>query len=339
MSMDMFSRTINKIGIVGSGNIGPDIALYFSKVLYRNGIPVVVVDIAEQALRSGEVRVKGKLRRGVKTKTFKPDGVDAMLANLSWTTDYSRLSDADLVIEAATEDGAIKKKIFSKLEMICAETAIFASNSSHIEPEVIFKDVENKQRCLVNHYFFPAERSIVVEIVPGKETSSDVTAFLLKFYEQIGKAPIQVKSRYGYAIDPIFEGIFLAAALLVEKGLGTVMQMDAMVQRALGMGVGPFTAMNLTGGNPITQHGLTLMHDKIMPWFHSPLMLDKQIASGEPWETSFRGDDVAYNINVFRERSCRIKSKGPTLAWCVKFSIPGFPISEIWRWLLRMPWS
>jgi len=299
MAWEIFGRKISKIGVVGSGNIGPDIALYFSKVLHEQGAAVVVVDIAEKALKSGEARVKGKLSRGVKTGAFRKEEVEAMVANISWTADYSQLSGADLVVEAATEDKAIKSKIFAQLEKICPETAIFASNSSHLEPEVIFAGVKNKKRCLVIHYFFPAERSIIVEVVPGKDTEPGVADFVMKFYEQIGKAPIKVKSRYGYAIDPIFEGIFLTAALLVEKGVGTVKQLDAMAQRALGLGVGPFTAMNLTGGNPITQHGLTQMREKINPWFHCPGILDRQVSTGKPWETPMMGEAVGYNENDF----------------------------------------
>jgi enoyl-CoA hydratase/3-hydroxyacyl-CoA dehydrogenase len=152
---------------------------------------------------------------------------------------------------------------------------------------------------LVIHYFFPAERSIIVEIVPGKDTASEITDFLMKFYEQIGKAPIRVKSRYGYAVDPIFEGLFLASALLVERGIGTVKQVDAMAQRALGLGVGPFTAMNLTGGNPITQHGLAQMNKKINSWFHCPRILDNQISINKPWDTPMIGEAVGYNENDF----------------------------------------
>ncbi len=300
MAWKIFGRTINKVGVIGSGNIGPDIALYFSKVLHGHGVPVVVVDIADVALKSGEARVKGKVGRGVKTGAFKKDEADSMMANISWTTEYSQLKGADLVIEAATEDKTIKGKIFSELEKICSEKAIFASNSSHLEPESIFEEARNKKRCLVVHYFFPAERSIIVEIVPGKDTSSEIADFLMKFYEEIGKAPIKVKSRYGYALDPIFEGVFLASALLVEKEIGTVKQVDAMVQRALGLGVGPFTAMNLTGGNPITHHGLSEMNSKINSWFHSPKILESQVTSGKPWDTPGRGEEVKYNDNTFK---------------------------------------
>ncbi|MFQ5721396.1 MAG: 3-hydroxyacyl-CoA dehydrogenase/enoyl-CoA hydratase family protein [Candidatus Aminicenantales bacterium] len=299
MSWKLFGRTINKVGVVGSGNIGPDIALYFSKVLHRHQVPVVVVDIAQKALKSGEARVKAKIGRGVKTGAFSPDEAESMTANITWTTNYTQLEGADLVVEAATEDRAIKSIIFSELEKVCPPEAILASNSSHLEPEVIFAEAQNRERCLVIHYFFPAERNIIVEVVPGQDTKTEIVEFLMRFYEQIGKAPIKVKSRYGYAVDPIFEGLFLAAALLVEKGIATVKQMDAMAQRALSLGVGPFTAMNLTGGNPITKHGLSQMHEKIMPWFHSPKILEAQLASGKPWETPQRGEEVSYPEGTF----------------------------------------
>jgi len=307
MAWEMLGRKIRKIGVVGSGNIGPDIALYFSKIFHKHSVPVIVVDISEKALKSGEARVKGKFGRGVRSGAFKEDEADSMLSNLTWTTDYLQLDGADFVIEAATEDVGIKRKIFAELERVCPETAILASNSSHIEPEVIFAEAKNKERCLVIHYFFPAERSIIVEVVPGEETTPGIADFLLDFYEQIGKAPIKVKSRYGYAIDPIFEGIFLAGALLIEKGVATAEQMDAMIQRALGLGVGPFTAMNLTGGNPITQHGVTEMHEKIMPWFHSPAILDNQVTLGRPWKTSWRHEDVYYNERLYENVADKIK--------------------------------
>jgi enoyl-CoA hydratase/3-hydroxyacyl-CoA dehydrogenase len=303
MAWEIFGRSIKKIGVIGSGNIGPEIALYFSKIIHKHGAPVIVVDIAEEALKSGEARIKGKIGRGVKTGAFQKDVAESMAANISWTPDYTQLKGADLVIEAATEDIGIKRKIFAELEKVCSESAILASNSSHMEPEFIFEEIKHKNRCLVIHYFFPAERNIVVEIVPGKDTSPEVEGFLMKVYEQIGKAPIRVKSRYGYAVDPIFEGIFLAAAFLVEKGIGTVKQVDTMAQRALGLGVGPFTAMNLTGGNPIIEHGLQEMHEKIAPWFKLPAILESQLASGRPWDTPKRGEEVSYSEGTYERVS------------------------------------
>ncbi len=223
-----------------------------------------------------------------------------------FTTDYGKLSDADFVIEAAFERMDVKHKIFDQCQTTCPKTAIFASNSSHMVPEEIFQKIENKGRCLVIHYFFPAERNILVEIVPGKDTDPSMTEYLMKFYEFIGKAPIKVKSRYGYAIDPIFEGLFLATALTVEKGLASIKQADVIASKALEMGVGPFTAHNLAGGNPITQHGLSEMNTKIMPWYRSPKILDDQVKSGKPWETAGKGEVVEYNPETYEAVSNRI---------------------------------
>ncbi|MBS3907261.1 MAG: 3-hydroxyacyl-CoA dehydrogenase/enoyl-CoA hydratase family protein [Syntrophaceae bacterium] len=306
MSFTLFGRTIRKIGVIGSGNIGPDIALHFSQNLYLYGVPVVVVDIVQAALDAGSRKAESKMAKAAEKKFFKKEAADAIFKNILFTTDYGKIADADFVVEAAFEREDVKHKIFDQCQASCPKTAIFASNSSHMEPEVIFGKMEDKNRCLVIHYFFPAERNILVEIVPGKDTDPALTEYLMKLYEFIGKAPIKVKSRYGYAVDPIFEGLFEATALTVEKGLANVKQADVIVQKALGMGVGPFTAHNLAGGNPITQHGLNEMTSKIMPWYRSPKILDDQVKSGKPWETAAKGETVDYTPVMYESVSNRV---------------------------------
>lgn len=285
-------REIRKVGVVGSGQIGPDIALHFTKVLHRFRVQVTVVDIASEALDRGREKILRKIEKGVSTKAFAPTEAEAMRSALTFTTDDAALADADMVVEAATEDAGLKGRIFSRLESLCPEEAILASNSSHLEPEAIFSGLRERGRTAVLHYFFPAERNLVVEVVPGRDTRNDVAEWLMGFYEAIGKVPIRVGSRYGYAVDPLFEGLFQAAALCVEEGLGGTKEVDAVACETLGLKVGPFTAMNLTGGNPITRHGLDEMHVKIAPWFRAPDLLKRQMADGKPWETPGRGEDV-----------------------------------------------
>ncbi len=306
MAFTMFGRTIRKVGVIGSGNIGPDIALHFSQNLYGYDVPVVVVDILQAALEAGSKKVESKMAKAVEKKVLKKEEADRIFNNMIFTKDYGKLADADLVIEAAFERVEVKHKIFEECQRVCPKGAILASNSSHMVPEEIFEKMEDKTRCLVIHYFFPAERNILVELVPMKETDPSVLEYLMKFYELIGKAPIKVKSRYGYAVNPIFEGLFLAAALTVEEGLATVKQADVIVQKALGMGVGPFTAHNLSGGNPLTQHGLSEMHSKIMPWYRSPKILDEQVKSGKPWETPEKGETVEYSDELYEGISKRV---------------------------------
>ena len=292
MAYEFQGRTLKTVGVIGSGQIGPDIALYFSKVLCRAGVRIVVVDIAEDALQKGQAKLHKKVDKGQETGAFDPDWAAAMKDAVTFTTDYGELADADFIVEAATEDKGLKGRIFGDLEQRCRPDTIFASNSSHLEPERIFEGIADKSRTLVIHYFFPAERNPAVEIVPSKDTDPALTAWLMSFYECIGKVPIEVGSRYGYAIDPIFEGLFQSAALLLEEGVGTVKEIDTVATKALGLTVGPFTAMNLTGGNPITNVGLDNYSSSINAWYRSPDCLKQKVAAGENWDTPKRGEEV-----------------------------------------------
>ncbi|MCA9669554.1 MAG: enoyl-CoA hydratase/isomerase family protein [Myxococcales bacterium] len=292
MGFELKGREIAKIGVVGSGQIGPDIALSFLSALGGFGVTVIVVDVSEDALAKGRAKVEKKIAKLVEKGRLKKDKADAQLERIAFTSDYAALEFADLVVEAATEDLGIKRKIFAQLEATCADSTILTSNSSHLEPEVIFAEMKHPERAAVTHYFFPAERNPLVEVVSGAKTDAALARFLLAFYEQLGKLPVAVGSRYGYAVDPVFEGLFLAAALAVERGMATHQQVDAVCQKVLGQGVGPFTAMNLTGGNPLTNVGLAHYHDKIMPWYRSPDSLKAQLDKNAPWPTAGRGETV-----------------------------------------------
>src|SRR5512139_2364168 len=98
MAFTMNGRTIRKIGVIGSGNIGPDIALHFSQNLQPYGIPVVVVDIIQTALDSGSKKAESKMAKAAEKGIFKKEIADAIFKNMLFTTDYDTLSDADLVV-------------------------------------------------------------------------------------------------------------------------------------------------------------------------------------------------------------------------------------------------
>ncbi|MBI2899525.1 MAG: enoyl-CoA hydratase/isomerase family protein [Planctomycetes bacterium] len=304
MSWTGFGRTLRTVGVVGSGQIGPDIALHFAKSLAPAGVRVVVQDIAPAAIESGRAKLRKKVEKGAETGAFKPDLAKAMIDAVLFTTDLAPLRGADLVVEAASEDLFIKRKIFADLSERCPE-AILTSNSSHLEPEVIFDGAKRPGRTLVTHYFFPAERNLLVEVVPGQDTDATVTDFCMKFYEAVGKIPIRVGSRYGYAIDPIFEGLFLAALLLAEQGAASHKQIDFVAQKALGLGVGPFTAMNLTGGTALTRVGLEHYHERIMPWFRVPPSLKDRT---DPWPAAGRDEKVEVDPATFEKVARRLQA-------------------------------
>lgn len=288
----MKKKDLKKVTVVGAGQIGPDIALHFAKTLSSQDTKVIVIDISEEALKKAQEKAYKKIQKGVEVGAFKPEQGEKIKQSLMFTNNYQEAANSQLIVEAATEDENIKDKIFKQLEVIADNECVFMSNSSHMQPEVIFRNIKNKTRCLVAHYFFPAEINPVVEIVPGSETNKALTEELLSFYEAIGKVPIKVKSSYGYAIDPIFEGLCQTAIMCLEEGIGNEKEIDAAAVKALGLGVGPFTALNLTGGNPITAHGLDEMGKLVMPWFKTPKSLAEKAKNKELWNTAQRGEKV-----------------------------------------------
>ena len=292
MAYQYKNLNINKLSVIGAGQIGPDICLHFAKVFVQHNVQFVIIDISPEALANAKAKIEKKISKGVETGAFKAYIAEMMNKSITYSSDYNLIKGSRIVLEAATEDGRIKDLIFKQVEALTDDSCLFLSNSSHMQPEVIFRNITNKKRCLVTHYFFPADRNPVVEVVPGKDTNPQITADLLGFYEAIGKVPIEVGSSYGYAIDPIFEGLCELAILCLEKGYGTIKEIDKIAQTTLKQGVGPFTALNLTGGNPITNHGLEEMRETHIAWFRSPKTLQEATANKTLWDTAKRGEEV-----------------------------------------------
>ncbi len=314
-------RDIRRVAVIGAGQIGPDIALHLVKALARHRVETLVLDIAPAALVAGEARISRKIAKGVETGAFREAEAERMRESISCSSDYARLAGTDLVVEAASENLAIKRRIFADVERLLAPESVLLSNSSHIPPSLLFADLREPGRAAVAHYFYPAERNPVVEIaVPASGPLAD---WLLGFYEEIGKVPVRVRDRFGHALNPVFEGLFLASALAVEEGLGTTREVDAVARRALRLGVGPFTVMNLTGGNPITREGLPELGRRLHPWFRVPRLLEEAMADGGPtgraWDVAGRGEEVVVEEDRARKIADRLTAAYLGLsAWTVE---------------------
>ena len=292
MAFSFRGRAMSKIGVIGSGHIGPDIALHFVQMMHRYDIQVVVIDVVDSALEKGKAKLFKKVDKAGETGRLKAHEVESIKGHVTFTSDYGQLKGADWVVEAATEDLPLKRRIFKQVEELVGPEALLTSNSSHIEPERIFEELKHKERSLCTHYFFPAERNPAMEIIPGKDTKPELTEFMMRFYEMAGKIPVKVGSRYGYAVDPVFEGLMLAGIQCVEAGLGDTKQVDTVASKCLGLTIGPFAAQNFVGGNPISAHGLAEMNKRLNPWYRTPERLKKLVEANEQWEVPARGEKV-----------------------------------------------
>ncbi|MDP1728317.1 MAG: 3-hydroxyacyl-CoA dehydrogenase family protein [Bacteroidota bacterium] len=305
---------ITKISVIGAGQIGPDIALHFTKSLYLHDVQIINLDISPLALETAKNKAWKKIQKDVEKGAITSDESEKIKSALIYSSDYENVRGSQIVVEAATENENIKDSIFLQVEKLTDDSCIYLSNSSHMQPEVIFRNIKNKTRCLVAHYFFPADRNPVVEIVPSEKTDTDITLQVLEFYKSIGKHPIQVKSSYGYAIDPIFEGLCETAILCLEKGWGNEKQIDKIACETLGLGVGPFTALNFTGGNPITAHGLDEMGKQLMPWFKTPEILHEAVKNKTQWVIAGR-DEIIEVPDELKEK-LRLEFLGAYFSLC-----------------------
>jgi enoyl-CoA hydratase/3-hydroxyacyl-CoA dehydrogenase len=231
-----------EMAVIGSGTIGPDIAYFF-----RTAFPeqkLYLVDVVEEPLEKAKERFEGYAKKGVERKKLRPEQVEGILGNIVYTTDYGRLKNCDLVIEAATEDLELKKKILTHVESIVREDAIITSNTSGILAHQIFSHLRHPERTTNTHFFEPAWRSMGVEVINWERADKSIIDFLLWFMAQAGKAPIAAQDVFSFVLNRLFETWGSETAWMLERA--TSKEIDYVSEEFLG--AGPFGIMT----NPLT---------------------------------------------------------------------------------------
>jgi enoyl-CoA hydratase/3-hydroxyacyl-CoA dehydrogenase len=231
-----------EMAVIGSGTIGPDIAYFFRTAFPQKKL--YLVDVIEEPLKKAEQRFEGYARKGVERKKLRPELVDAVLGNIVYTTDYDRLKNCGLVIEAASEDLELKKKILTQVESIVGEDAIITSNTSGILAHQIFSHLRHPERTTNTHFFEPAWRSMGVEVINWECADKKTVDYLLWFFAQAGKAPIAAQDVFSFVLNRLFETWGSETAWMLERA--TSKEIDYVSEEFLG--AGPFGIMT----NPLT---------------------------------------------------------------------------------------
>ncbi|MEN8148704.1 MAG: 3-hydroxyacyl-CoA dehydrogenase/enoyl-CoA hydratase family protein [Planctomycetota bacterium] len=270
-----------KVGVIGSGAIGPDLAYGFISALAGSGGGTVYLhDIRKEALDAGMARIMGYVKKGISRGKLSPKVGQAVSKGLVPTLDIGDLADCEYVLEAATEDLTLKKGILTKLEEVVSPDCLIGFATSGLPRSKIAAEVKHPGRCFVNHPFFPAWRSPPVEVVPSEDPA--MTARMMATLEKLGKVPIFTADVVCFAADDVFVNYCAEAARLFTEGVGTPAQIDAIVNEAIGGG-GPFNVMDLTSGNLLNVHCLELMRDDRDDgqWFEPPPVFTEQ--ANTPW--------------------------------------------------------
>jgi 3-hydroxyacyl-CoA dehydrogenase len=238
---DTAARPIRKVGVIGAGTMGGGISM----TLINAGIPVVLLEMSQEALDKGLATMRrnygGALKKGTLTET----ALDQRMALVTPTLDYLQFKDVDLVIEAVFESMDVKKTVFEKLDQVVQQGAILASNTSALNLDEIAKFTKRPQDVIGLHFFSPANVMRLLEIVRGAKTARDVLATAMQLAKKIGKVAVISGVCDGFIGNRMVARYGAAAHDLIMAGA-----LPNQVDKALedfGMAMGPFRMSDLAG--------------------------------------------------------------------------------------------
>ena len=235
------TREINKIGVIGGGTMGSGIATS----CLMAGIPVRLIEVAADGLERGVSTITKNLEGGVKRGKMSEEKKDAALAALEPSLNMEDLADVDLVIEAVFENMDVKKDIFGKLNTICKEGAILASNTSYLNVNDIADCTDRPQDVLGLHFFSPAHVMRLLEIVQGAKTAPDVLATGFALAKRLKKVGVLAQVCDGFIGNRILSHYSKTASYLVLDG-ASPQQVDEALE-AFGFAMGPHKVGDLAG--------------------------------------------------------------------------------------------
>ena len=220
---------MKKIGVLGTGTMGAGII----QVLAQNGYEVVMRARRESSVEKGLATVKKNLDKMVAKEKITAEDAEAAFARIHGSTDINIIADADLVIEAATEDMEAKKALFAELDKLCKPDTIIATNTSSLSITEIAAATGRPDKIIGMHFFNPVPAMKLVEIIKGLTTSDETKDVILALTEKLGKTPVEVAEAPGFVVNRILipminEGIgILADGVADAKGIDTAMKLGA----------------------------------------------------------------------------------------------------------------
>ena len=245
-----------RIGVVGAGTIGPDIAYYLLSEL--PAVHVTLIDIQPAALETARQRLRGYAAKAVERGKLSAERAGGLDERLATTRDYAELASSEWVIEAATENLATKRRIFAQVEEVVSDTAVVSSNTSSLPAERVFAELRTPGRATVTHFFAPAYRNPVVEVIDWKRVDHHVVQWLRWLFVRTGKVPLVTRDAVCFMLDRIFDNWCNEAAYLLASA--SAAQIDGIAAELAH--AGPFYVLNLANGNPIIIETNTIQADE-----------------------------------------------------------------------------
>lgn len=267
---------MKNIFVIGAGTMGLDIAQVFAGA----GMKVTVNDISDEILERSRQRMIKGLDKRVERGKMEREAADALVNAITFTTDQSTAAEADLVLEAIIENVQIKRDLFKKLDAICPETTIFATNTSSISITEIGSATSRADRFIGMHFFNPATVMKLVEIIRGMNTSQETFDRIKELSIAIGKEPVEVAEAPGFVVNRILIPMINEAIELVQQGVASPEDIDQAMKLGANHPMGPLALGDLVGLDVCLAIMDTLYNETHDGKYRASTLLRKMVRAG-----------------------------------------------------------
>ena len=276
---------IQTVGIIGAGTMGNGIAQACAVV----GIPVVMVDISDEAVQKGVATVAGSLDRLIKKDKLTAAEKDRALALIKTSTRYEDLAGAQLVIEAATENLALKTRILQQADALLPPETLIASNTSSISITKLAAATQRPDRFIGMHFFNPVPMMALVEVITALQTSEATHDAVKALAVRLGKTPISVKNAPGFVVNRILVPMINEAFFVLAEGTATAEDIDEGMKLGCNQPIGPLALADMIGLDVILAVLEVYLAEFNDPKYRPAQLLREMVAAGRLGRKTRRG--------------------------------------------------
>jgi 3-hydroxybutyryl-CoA dehydrogenase len=267
---------IKQVGVVGCGQMGGGIV----QVCAQSGYSVIVSEVSNELLKKGIAAIDGLLTRSVQKEKISQIDKDATMARIKGTTDFADFKSCDLVIEAATENLEIKKKVFSQLDKICPAHSILASNTSCLSIIDMAVMTKRPEKVLGLHFMNPVPMMKLLEIVKTVATSSETLETGKEFGKSVGKTIVIAQDAPGFIVNRLLIPQLMNAIRMLESGAATKEDIDTAMNLGLNHPMGPITLSDFIGLDTLLYIADSIYNEFKDAQYAAPTMLRKMVTAG-----------------------------------------------------------
>lgn len=277
--------TINTVGVIGAGTMGNGIAQVFAS----SGFEVIMQDISEEGVNRGMQTIAGSLDRLIKSEKITEADKAATLERIIATTDLSSMKDVDLVVEAASEDFAIKTQVFAELDSICKPETILASNTSSISLTRIAATTNRADKVIGMHFMNPVPLMKLIEVIRALQTSDETCTVIEDLAEKLGKTALLANDSPGFVANRILVPMINEAIFTLYEGVATAEAIDEIMKLGMNHPIGPLALADLVGLDVLLSIMRVLQNEIGDPKFRPCPLLIKMVDAGYLGRKAGRG--------------------------------------------------